>query len=255
MASNQRNTGYPWTFSKALKTHSRGMFYGEPDSTNTVVIVIDSFVQRASSNDGDLSGTIYNTAGATGITLTSVEYSLTGIGSWASVTVLDSDPLYSLPDGDAGGDPFNIPITMPDPGASSIYFRMIISWNSQQDVGGPFAFSFYQPTMKITPDLGWASKTDMLDSSKNPFMLEYTLTTLTQVGWSSGRTKTRGQLVITYSGTNYLLPDGALDRLGAPGRHYWQVGDSDIDYFILDLASPSAAAAPTPKARGVAILE
>ncbi len=121
--------------------------------------------------------------------------------------------------------------------------------------GGPFAFAWYEPSLKITPDLGWSDREDMFDDTKNPFMIAYTLDTLTTVGWTSGRNKTRDTLVFTYGGTNYLLPDGAIDRLGAQGRHLWRVEDEAIAYFNLRLNSPAGVTAPDPKASSLTILE
>lgn len=125
---------------------------GDIDSTNTVAIKINSTVQRNCTSIIDLVGTIYNSAGAVGITPTTVAYSKTGPGGpWTSAAVLSEDPAYSLPDGDADGDPFDIVVRITEDYAGPTWFQIIISWNNQQDVAGPLSFEYLTPAIQLSP--------------------------------------------------------------------------------------------------------
>lgn len=117
------------------------------DSTNTVIADITNWAQRAWSNIGDLTGLVYNTAGGA-VTLSGVRYSLVGpAGPWAAATVYPADPLYDLPNGDAAGQPFDIPVEIPVVYTGSVWFELTINTvlGAQVDIDGPFSYIYVSP--------------------------------------------------------------------------------------------------------------
>jgi len=98
------------------------------DSTNTAVPRIENLVQRADENIGDLTGKIYNSTGNP-ITLVGVSYSVVGdTGPFTAVTILTTDPAYSLPNGNPSGQAFNIPIEITEDITGNIWIQIEISY-------------------------------------------------------------------------------------------------------------------------------
>jgi hypothetical protein len=98
------------------------------DTTNVTDLRILNFVQRVGLNIGDVSGTLFNTAGNT-LTLDGVDFSAVGLsGPWSNAIVLDTDGAYNFPTTPGDDEPFNIPILIPDETPSGVFLRVRISF-------------------------------------------------------------------------------------------------------------------------------
>lgn len=100
------------------------------DSTNTLGARIHTFIQRAGENIVDVAGQIFDSS-ASPVTFDKMEYSKVGdTGPWLDPTILTSDDAYVFPSqGDADGEPFNIPIEIAEnPETSNIWFRIEVSF-------------------------------------------------------------------------------------------------------------------------------
>lgn len=94
------------------------------------------------------------------------------------------------------------------------------------------------PTLKISPDLGWADRGDMLDPSSNPRVAQWDLSGLSQVPDTPAYAKTRDTLVFEHSSVKYKLDPSEIRSLGGSVVHYWQVDSGPIQSFVLDLSAP-----------------
>jgi hypothetical protein len=118
----------PLIIEKKRESYQRVVGIGTVDSSSTAVPRIESMVQRADENIGDLGGKIFNSTGGS-VSLVTVEYSQTSIsGPWLSLAILSSDSAYSFPNGTPSGEAFNIPVEITDEYTGNIWMRIEINY-------------------------------------------------------------------------------------------------------------------------------
>ena len=104
------------------------------NSSDTIYPRIQNFVQRTTptpQTTGDLTGKLYasGTKISTTVTLTKVEYATSLSGSYTELTILTSDGAYNWPtNGSTSGTSFTIPVTVTETTATSLWFKITVSY-------------------------------------------------------------------------------------------------------------------------------
>lgn len=98
----------------------------------------------------------------------------------------------------------------------------------------------------ISPDLGWANRTNMLDPTCNPgasvvLYADLVATQLTDIGYIS-----LSYRVVTIGGSRFLLPLSFVRELhGDSVKYYYKQGSNSIRSFIFK-TDPGEVLCPTP---------
>ena len=254
----QRIGAYFRFFAKDYHSYARELGLVTVDSSNTIVAIVENYLQRPGNNEGDLSGKIYNTNGAN-ISLVDVEYSqVSESGPWLPLTILSGDPLYSFPAaGTPAGQAFNVPVEITDSYTGDVWFRLTINsvpFGNDEGIAGPFSFAYISPlpappasiavpeeSLSGSYEISWAS---------SPLATYYELEEATQPDFSDA--------VQIYSGpdTSFIVEDRE------EGTYYYRVRAGNIygtsaylagtdPTAVLPVAPPTVLQVPSESKTGI----
>lgn len=128
------------------------------------------------------------------------------------------------------------------------------TWVEVSDVGGPFSFSYFAPSLYITSNLGWANRELMFDATLNPSLLRFPLTDLAITTLSDDYVKGPYNLVFDSDGIKYLVPQSVGRVLGRQSLYLWRVSSGIISEFRFVPNAPPVEEEPATTAKAVRIL-
>jgi hypothetical protein len=121
------------------------------------------------------------------------------------------------------------------------YYYRVLASNGAGDSGwraGANGCLVERPSIKISPDIGWPNREDMLNSARNGLVASWLLAQLVTTATEPEYTKSRYTLIFEHSGVRYKLPESAVGQLGS-GKHFWRAENGPIqDFMFVRNAAP-----------------